>query len=183
MIPCYCVSVGKCVIALSGEGGTGSGAAVFMFTIWRADWYASFQRRGRFIHRKAEAGADEPLNRSQEVEQFYTSWTWRKCRKAFIEFKGHLCERCLARGIINPGSKEQPLEVHHKIPLTADNVKNPKVALSWDNLECLCKACHDEEREEKPKRWSVTADGKVSMRPPMSAAKTGAGAGDRKSVV
>ena len=103
------------------------------------------------------------MNRAKEVEQFYTSWTWRKCRKSFMQAKGNLCERCLSRGIIEAGAPDRPLEVHHKIPLTADNVTDPKVSLSWDNLELLCKTCHDEERERKAKRWRVGPDGRVSL--------------------
>lgn len=103
------------------------------------------------------------MNRSSEVEAFYTSWKWRKCRKAFYEFKGGLCERCLKRGIIQPGSKDQPLEVHHKIPLNAQNVKNPDIALGWKNLELLCKKCHDKEQERKQKRWKVKEDGSVIL--------------------
>ena len=109
------------------------------------------------------AGADEPLNRSPEVESFYTTWTWRKCRKAFAESKGNLCERCLRRGIIEAGSKDRPLEVHHKTPLTAENVADPEVALAWSNLELLCKSCHDEERERKTKRWRIGPDGRVRI--------------------
>jgi 5-methylcytosine-specific restriction endonuclease McrA len=111
----------------------------------------------------AAEGADEPLNREPAVESFYTSWIWRKCRKAFAESKGNLCERCLKRGIIQPGSKEHPLEVHHVTPLTADNVKDPDVALAWSNLMLLCKSCHDEERERKAKRWRIGPDGRVQV--------------------
>ena len=118
---------------------------------------------GRFIHRKAVAGAGEPLNRAPEVESFYTSWTWRKCRKAFAESKGNLCERCMKRGIIEAGSKDRPLEVHHKIPLTADNITDPNIALAWSNLELLCKSCHDEERERRAKRWRIGPDGRVRI--------------------
>ena len=105
------------------------------------------------------------MNRSQKVEAFYVSWAWRKCGKAFAESKGNLCERCLAKGIINPGSKEQPLEKHHKIPLTDENINDPSITLNWDNLELLCKKCHDQEREKqsKDKRWTVSADGKVRI--------------------
>ena len=102
------------------------------------------------------------VHHDAEVEAFYTTWTWRKCRKSFAESKGNLCERCLSRGIIEPGSKDRPLEVHHKTPLTADNVKDPAISLSWSNLELLCKSCHDEERERKGgKRWKVGPDGKI----------------------
>ena len=103
------------------------------------------------------------MNRSAEVEAFYVGWTWRKCRKAFAKSKGNLCERCLRRGIIEAGSKNRPLEVHHKIQLTAENVTDPKVSLNWDNLELLCKTCHDQEKERKEKRWRVGPDGRVTI--------------------
>ena len=103
------------------------------------------------------------MNRTPAVEAFYRSWIWRRCRKAFAESKGNLCERCMKRGIINPGSKDRPLEVHHKVPLTADNVQDPEVALAWDNLELLCKDCHDAERERREKRWTIGADGRVIL--------------------
>ena len=128
--------------------------------------FASFPLAGgRFImNNVAEVGADEPMsNRAPEVEAFYVSWTWRKCRKAFAESKGNLCERCLSRGIVEAGSKARPLEVHHKVPLTADNVTDPRVALDWRNLELLCKSCHDEERERREKRWRIGPDGKVRL--------------------
>ena len=32
------------------------------------------------------------MNRPESVETFYVSWKWRKCRKAFAESKGNLCE-------------------------------------------------------------------------------------------
>ena len=103
------------------------------------------------------------MNRAPEVEAFYVSWTWRKTRKAFANSRGNLCERCKSRGIINPGSKDRPLEVHHKVQLTAENVKDPTVALSWDNLELLCKDCHDQERQRKNRRWRIDADGRVEI--------------------
>ena len=70
----------------------------------------------------------------------------------------------MKRGIIEAGSKDRPLEVHHKIPLTADNVRDPEISLNWDNLELLCKTCHDMERERKGcKRWRVGPDGRVLL--------------------
>ena len=105
------------------------------------------------------------MNRSAEVEAFYVSWTWRKCRTAFANSKFNLCERCLANGIIEAGSKDRPLEVHHKIPVTAENVNDPNITLNWNNLELLCKTCHDKEREKQSgaKRWKVSPDGRVTI--------------------
>lgn len=103
------------------------------------------------------------MNKSAAVESFYTSRKWRKCRKGFLENKGKLCEDCLKEGIINPGSKEQQLEVHHKIELTEENINDPRITLNWDNLEAVCKKHHDMKKPGRKRRWSVDADGKVTI--------------------
>ena len=103
------------------------------------------------------------MNRSAAVEAFYVSAKWRKCRTAYAKSVGNLCEKCRKRGIINPGTKEQPLETHHKIRLTDENINDPSITLNWDNMELLCKKCHDEEREKKAKRWKVLPNGKVVL--------------------
>ena len=47
-----------------------------------------------------------------------------------------MCQRC----------KRQPgYIVHHKIHLTPANIGDPEVSLNWDNLEYVCKECHDAE--------------------------------------
>ena len=69
------------------------------------------------------------MNRSAAVEAFYVSWTWRKCRTAYAKSVGNMCERCRKRGVIEVGSKKNPLETHHKIPLTDDNINDP----DWRN--------------------------------------------------
>ena len=127
--------------------------------------FSSFRTAGGSSRTKvAEVGADEPVTRSPAVESFYTSWIWRKCRKTFADSKGNLCERCMKRGVIEPGSRDRPLEVHHKIPLTADNVTDPEITLNWANLELLCKTCHDQERERRGgKRWKIGPDGRVIL--------------------
>ena len=107
------------------------------------------------------------MNSSTEIDAFYVSWRWRKCRIAFAKSKGNICEECLARGIIEAGSKDRPLEVHHKIPLTPENIHDPKVTLNWDNLQLLCKTCHEAKKDKKPKRWRVDQDGKVFMDTPL----------------
>lgn len=50
------------------------------------------------------------MNRSQAVEAFYTTWKWRNCRKAYAKSVGKMCERCRSRGVIEVGSKKNPLE-------------------------------------------------------------------------
>ena len=103
------------------------------------------------------------MNRSEAVEELYVSWKYRKCKKGFIKFKGGLCEECLKEGIINPGTKKQPLEVHHKIPLTDENINDPSITMNWENMELLCKKHHDKKKEKNIKRWSVLQDGRVVL--------------------
>ena len=69
------------------------------------------------------------------AERFYKSAAWRKCRKAYIDSVYGLCERCGHPGKI----------VHHKIYLTPDNINDPNISLSFDNLEYLCQYCHNPE--------------------------------------
>lgn len=103
------------------------------------------------------------MNRSAAVEYFYTTRKWRNCRAAFLDSKGYLCEDCLKEGIINPGSKEQPLEVHHKEELTEDNINDPNITLNWDNMEALCKQHHDKKKKSRKRRWTVDSNGTITI--------------------
>lgn len=68
---------------------------------------------------------------------FYHSQSWRKTRDAYFRFRNGLCERCQAAGRLTPGAI-----VHHKEHLTPQNIDDPTVSLSFDNLELLCRECH-----------------------------------------
>jgi 5-methylcytosine-specific restriction endonuclease McrA len=82
---------------------------------------------------------------------FYTSWEWRKCRAAYLK-KQPLCERC----------GQPATQVHHKIKLTPDNIRQPSISLSFDNLEALCDFCH--QQEHKPQiRWRCDEMGHVQL--------------------
>ena len=89
------------------------------------------------------------------AKSFYNSKKWIKCRELYKQEKNGLCERCLKRGIYNPGE-----EVHHKIYLTPENINNPEITLNWDRLELLCATCHSKEHNEKhsPLRDDVMFD-------------------------
>ena len=93
--------------------------------------------------------------RDEFAQPFYGSKAWKKCRASYKHYRMGLCERCLARGEINPG-----VIVHHKIHLTPENITDPMIALSWDNLELLCRDCHA--LAHKPeKRFKVDELGRV----------------------
>ena len=69
---------------------------------------------------------------------FYASEAWHKCRLGYISHRrsvdGGLCEECHENlGYI----------VHHREHITPRTVNDPIVTLSWDNLEYVCKDCHD----------------------------------------
>lgn len=84
-------------------------------------------------------------------KKFYNSTKWRRCRKEYAQSVNGLCENCLRNGKITPGK-----EVHHKIELTPNNIDDPFIALSWDNLELLCFECHQSHRYENK---GVTREG------------------------
>jgi len=72
------------------------------------------------------------------AKTFYNTAAWAKCRRAYILSRmmvdGGLCEECYtAQGYI----------VHHKIFLDQNNIKNTEISLNFDNLEYVCKQCHD----------------------------------------
>lgn len=89
--------------------------------------------------------------------QFYKSKAWQNTRAAYISSRGGLCERCLARGKYNPG-----VIVHHREHITPDNIQDPNVLLSWENLELLCRECHAAEHAKNKKRFFVDDAGHVT---------------------
>ena len=66
------------------------------------------------------------------AKAFYESPAWMSTRAYIIKRDAGLCVRCGALGAI----------VHHKRPLTPDNIDDPLVSLNEENLETLCRACH-----------------------------------------
>ena len=90
-------------------------------------------------------------------QKFYGSSVWKKCRAEYRKSVGGLCERCKAKGLIEPG-----YIVHHKEYVSAKNMTDPEVLLNWDNLELLCQNCHNlEHKVEKKRRYVVLPDGRV----------------------
>lgn len=96
------------------------------------------------------------MHHDADIERFYTTRAWRKCRASFLKEKGGLCEICLSKGLITPAT-----EVHHKVILTADNINNPDVTLNHENLMALCDDCHDDQHTKT--RWRCDAFGRVNL--------------------
>lgn len=92
----------------------------------------------------------------QFAEIFYKSAAWVKCRNSYMKSVGCLCEKCLEEGKIVPAE-----EVHHKIFLTPENINDPGLTLSSDNLIALCREHHRREHGTQ-KRYKVDEMGRVT---------------------
>jgi len=95
---------------------------------------------------------------------FYSSRAWKDARRNYKQSVGGLCEECLKKGIITPAEI-----VHHKIPLTNENVGDLNISLSWNNLQALCRQCHAKAHEEMyaertGKRYTIDEHGRVTIR-------------------
>lgn len=91
------------------------------------------------------------------ARDFYNSQAWINCAKAYKKYRKGLCESRLADGIYKPG-----VIVHHKIHLTPENIKDPNVALNWENLKLLCRDHHAKEHGGE-KRYKFGPDGRIIM--------------------
>lgn len=97
------------------------------------------------------------MHHDEAVERFYTTRAWRKARAAVLSEHGGLCQNCLSKGLIEPA-----VHVHHKIPLTAENIGDPMIALDASNLIALCSDCHSEiHAKAKNRRYKVDKAGRV----------------------
>ena len=96
------------------------------------------------------------MHHDERIERFYTSTAWRKCRIAYLQNVGGLCEHCIRKGIIEPAT-----DVHHKKPITPETVDDSRITLSWDNLVALCEDCHREQHTKR--RWRCEPNGHVNL--------------------
>lgn len=81
---------------------------------------------------------------------FYNSQGWKRTRAAYVIYCGGYCERC--RREVEEGTRSlqdmKPIAiVHHKKYLTPENINDPAVSLSFDNLEGLCDEHHNKEHK------------------------------------
>jgi len=87
-------------------------------------------------------------------EKFYKSKLWQKVKKNVWIKQCCLCNRChrpvYVDGISDyiPKEKRRTGIVHHKIYLNDININDPSIALCMDNLEGLCKECHELEHHK-----------------------------------
>lgn len=87
------------------------------------------------------------------LHNFYKSDTWKLARQIKIRQANGKCERCGGIGV----------EVHHITRLTIDNVKDISISINPENLELLCKECHNKEHERFRKQQLFDHDGNLIM--------------------
>lgn len=93
------------------------------------------------------------------AKTFYNSNVWKETRKAYRKSVGGLCERCRKKGLVRPADI-----VHHRTPISPENINDPKITLAWSNLEALCFDCHEEEHRGTITRYKIAEDGRVTIR-------------------
>ena len=93
------------------------------------------------------------------AESFYKSKAWQAVRDTAIRRDNFLCVDCLAAGKITPAE-----EVHHIVPLTPQNITDPAVTLSLDNLVSLCRECHRARHGARVRRYIVDEFGRVKIK-------------------
>ena len=96
------------------------------------------------------------MHHDADIERFYTTRAWRKSRESFLQEKGRLCEICMSKGLIEPA-----VHVHHKVPITPENLNDLRITLDHSNLMALCEECHQEQHRKR--RWRCDALGRVSL--------------------
>lgn len=93
------------------------------------------------------------------AETFYKSKAWQDCRAAYMSKVGGLCECCLSAGRFTPAEI-----VHHKIELSPDNINDPTITLSFDNLEAVCRECHAIRHGARVRRYKLDEFGRATAK-------------------
>ena len=84
---------------------------------------------------------------------FYSSKPWKRVSAAYMSSRAYICERC-----------GKPAQIcHHKKWLNGENVHDPNIALSFDNLEALCIDCHNAEHGLQHSITLFNADGSIAQ--------------------
>jgi len=82
---------------------------------------------------KEHARVIPPYDPRPNASQRGYDWRWQKLRKMYLKHNP-LCERCRGLGRVTLADT-----VHHKKPVE----DYPELRLDWDNLESLCRDCHE----------------------------------------
>ncbi len=91
------------------------------------------------------------MKKPRILHNFYKSEKWQQARSLKILSAKGLCERCGKLGN----------EVHHKKHLTIDNINIAEISLSQNNLELLCRECHNQHHNRFSSKQSFDEEGNL----------------------
>lgn len=94
------------------------------------------------------------MKKPKKLHRFYKSIPWQVARELKIREANGKCERCGALGE----------DAHHKTRLTVQNVMDTSISLNQDNLELLCKKCHNAEHKRFSKEKEFDEEGNLIHR-------------------
>lgn len=94
------------------------------------------------------------MRKPKELHRFYKSSAWQVAREIKIREASGKCQRC---GVLGE-------EVHHKTRLTIQNYMDTSVSLNQENLELLCRQCHNSEHNRFSKQQQFDEDGNLIHR-------------------
>ena len=94
------------------------------------------------------------MKKPKILHNFYKSTVWQVARQIKYQEQNGKYEQCDRVGE----------EVHHKIRLTVDNVKDPTISINLENLEPLYKDCHNKEHKRFIKGKEFDSDGNLISR-------------------
>lgn len=88
------------------------------------------------------------LIRKNDLHDFYSSAEWKSLAAMARQQQHNECQQCRKKGYYSP------CEIVHHVKHVK---KHPELALSIDNLECLCRNCHEEAHRQQSyvneERW------------------------------
>mgnify|MGYP001113623276 CR=1 FL=1 len=85
------------------------------------------------------------------IKEFYGSPAWKKQRKYRLQMDSYRCARCGGVAV----------DVHHKTKLTENNISNFEISMVLENLESVCRKCHNKETHLKPSPYRFDSDGNL----------------------
>lgn len=98
------------------------------------------EREARRLEAKRDGDRRYNKKRDPKYSRFYNSIEWRTLSLKYTQDKQYRCEVC----------KDIGSEVHHKKPIQTP--EGWELRLDYDNLELLCKKCHNDRHDRFKKK-------------------------------